>query len=419
MHDFAFHNGDLYCEEIKVKEIADKFGTPVYVYSYQTIVNHYRKLDRAFQDLEHLICYSVKANPSLAICKVLAGEGSGFDIVSGGELYRILRIGADPHKVVFAGVGKTASEIEYALKSNILLINVESFSELILLNEIAQKLNRKAPVAIRINPDVDPQTHHYIATGRRENKFGVDLQLVSEMLGEARNLPGIDIQGVHAHIGSQITSVEPYITTVQLILSLIENLRRQRFNFSWLNIGGGMGIIYRDEKPSTAEEFARALLPILKKTGLKIIIEPGRFIVGNGGILVTKVLYLKKTVTKEFVIVDAGMNDLIRPVLYQAYHHITPLKLISRPEMTADIVGPVCETGDFFARDRKIPRVEPGEYMAIMSAGAYGFSMASNYNSRPRPAEVIVINHNYYLIRERETYLDLINQELIPPVLEK
>jgi len=419
MHDFAFHNGDLYCEEIKVKEIADKFGTPVYVYSYQTIVNHYRKLDRAFQDLEHLICYSVKANPSLAICKVLAGEGSGFDIVSGGELYRILRIGADAHKVVFAGVGKTASEIEYALKSNILLINVESFSELILLNEIAQKLNRKAPVAIRINPDVDPQTHHYIATGRRENKFGVDLQLVSEMLGEARNLPGIDIQGVHAHIGSQITSVEPYITTVQLILSLIENLRRQRFNFSWLNIGGGMGIIYRDEKPSTAEEFARALLPILKKTGLKIIIEPGRFIVGNGGILVTKVLYLKKTVTKEFVIVDAGMNDLIRPVLYQAYHHITPLKLISRPEMTADIVGPVCETGDFFARDRKIPRVEPGEYMAIMSAGAYGFSMASNYNSRPRPAEVIVINHNYYLIRERETYLDLINQELIPPVLEK
>jgi len=419
MHDFAFHNGDLYCEEIKVKEIADKFDTPVYVYSYQTIVNHYRKLDRAFQDLEHLICYSVKANPSLAICKVLAGEGSGFDIVSGGELYRILRIGADAHKVVFAGVGKTASEIEYALKSNILLINVESFSELILLNEIAQKLNRKAPVAIRINPDVDPQTHHYIATGRRENKFGVDLQLVSEMLGEARNLPGIDIQGVHAHIGSQITSVEPYITTVQLILSLIENLRRQRFNFSWLNIGGGMGIIYRDEKPSTAEEFARALLPILKKTGLKIIIEPGRFIVGNGGILVTKVLYLKKTVTKEFVIVDAGMNDLIRPVLYQAYHHITPLKLISRPEMTADIVGPVCETGDFFARDRKIPRVEPGEYMAIMSAGAYGFSMASNYNSRPRPAEVIVINHNYYLIRERETYLDLINQELIPPVLEK
>jgi diaminopimelate decarboxylase len=419
MHDFSFRNVDLYCEETKVADIVEKFGTPVYIYSYRTIINHYRKLDRAFQDLEHLICYSVKANPSLAICKALANEGSGFDIVSGGELYRILKIGADPQKIVFAGVGKTASEIEYALKSNILLFNVESFSELLLLNEIAQKLERKAPIALRVNPDVDPGTHHYITTGRRENKFGVDLQLAPEMLEEARKLPGIEIMGVHAHIGSQITSVEPYFIMVERVLSLIEELRRQGFNLSWMNIGGGMGIVYHDETPSTAEELAQALLPNLKKAGLKIIIEPGRFIVGNAGILVTKVLYWKKTAGKEFVIVDAGMNDLIRPALYQAYHHITPITMLSHPEVIADIVGPVCESGDFFAHDRKIRRVEPGEYLAIMSAGAYGFSMSSNYNSRPRGPEVMVINQNYYMIRERESYLDLIDRELVLPILQK
>lgn len=419
MHDFSFRNVDLYCEEIKVADIVEKFGTPVYIYSYRTIINHYRKLDRAFQDLEHLICYSVKANPSLAICKALANEGSGFDIVSGGELYRILKIGADPQKIVFAGVGKTASEIEYALKSNILLFNVESFSELLLLNEIAQKLERKAPIALRVNPDVDPGTHHYITTGRRENKFGVDLKSAPEMLAEARKLPGIEIKGVHAHIGSQITSVEPYFTMVERVLSLIEELRRQGFHLSWMNIGGGMGIVYHDETPSTAEELAQALLPNLKEAGLKIIIEPGRFIVGNAGILVTKVLYWKKTAGKEFVIVDAGMNDLIRPALYQAYHQITPIKMLSHPEVIADIVGPVCESGDFFAHDRKIRRVEPGEYLAIMSAGAYGFSMSSNYNSRPRGPEVMVINQNYYMIRERETYLDLIDRELVLPILQK
>ena len=419
MHDFKYVEGELFCEEMRVEEIAPKVGTPFYLYSSKTLVDHYRKLDKAFSSLPHLVCYSLKANSNLAMCKLLAQEGAGADVVSSGELFKALKAGMPAQRIVFAGVGKTEEEIEYALKAQILMLNVESVPELDLINEVAGRLGKKAQVSLRVNPDVDPQTHAYVATGRKENKFGLSMEVARELFERRAEFTHLKMVGVHAHIGSQITSVRPYVEALQKIVVFIKDLERGGIKLEYLNVGGGMGIVYETEIPSTADEFAKALLPLIKQVKAKIILEPGRFIVGNAGILVTMVLYVKKTAVKTFIIVDAGMSDLIRPSLYGAYHEIRPTsdRKGTMPEsdkklIVADIVGPICESGDFFARDREIPEVEGGQLLAIFGAGAYGFSMSSNYNCRPRPPEVLVKGDKFQVIREREKYEDLIRGEV-------
>lgn len=417
MHEFKFKKKQLYCESVPVKKIADKVGTPLYVYSRRTIVDHYRKIKKAFSEVKPLVCFSVKSNSNLSVLRLLVEQGAGLDIVSGGELYRALKISADPQKIVYASVGKTREEITAAVKANILFFNVESRPELETINEICQRLKRKANVALRINPDVDPKTHTYITTGKSEGKFGLDLDTAEHLFRHADSYPGLNIIGVHLHIGSQITESEPFVQAIGKAVSFINHLRETGVNLSYLNIGGGLGIVYSQERPQTAEVFARAVLPLIKKSGCRLILEPGRFIVGNSGILVTRVIYVKQTPVKRFVIVDAGMNDLIRPSLYQAYHHIQPVVQdaeVMHPLLMADIVGPICESGDFLGKDRDLPLVKPGDLLAVMSAGAYGFCMASNYNSRPRPAEVLVFGSKYQVIRRREKYADLIRGEIIP-----
>ena len=417
MDFFHYENGELYCEEERVAAIAAGIGTPFYLYSYRTMVDHYGKLDSALESVEHLICFSLKSNSSLAVCKALANEGSGADVVSGGELYRAMKAGIPPQKIVFAGVGKTESEIEYALKSDILMFNVESMSEANAINRVAGRLGKKAKIALRINPDVDADTHKHITTGKKENKFGLAIDKAVEFFSEAEAMPYLEVEGVHAHIGSQIVSTSPYVESVNKLVKLIAHLRDAGINIKYLNIGGGLGIIYREEEPSTAQDFAEAILPLVKPTGCRLVLEPGRFIVGNAGILVTRVTYVKSTDSKTFVIVDAGMNDLIRPALYESYHAIRPVIMPDSGDMVADIVGPICESADCFAKDRRIPVVDAGDLLAVFSAGAYGFVMASNYNSRPRMAEIMVMDDKHFTVRERETYEDLIKGESIPQEL--
>jgi len=415
MDRFEYRNGELYCEEVSVEEICRDVGTPVYIYSHGTILDHYTKLDRAFSEVDHLICFSIKSNSNLAVIRSLVKVGSGLDIVSGGELYRALKAGADPGKIVYASVGKRFDEIRFALEKGILMFNVESHPEAEAIDRVAGEMGSRAKVAFRINPDVDPHTHRHITTGKKETKFGIPIDKALETYVWAReNLKNLDICGVHCHIGSQITSTEPYVKALSKVVPLVEDLRQAGFRIDTLNIGGGLGIIYRDETPSTADDFARATLPYIKKTGCKLLLEPGRFIVGNAGILATKVIYVKRTPSKNFLIVDAAMNDLIRPAFYDSYHRIRPVKIRTDRKGLFDVVGPVCETGDYFARDREVNPVEPGEFLAIFSAGAYGFVMSSNYNSRPRAAEVMVIEDRYYIVRKRESYLDLIRGETIP-----
>jgi diaminopimelate decarboxylase len=415
MDRFEYRDGQLYCEEVSVEEICRDVGTPVYIYSHGTILDHYVKLDRAFSEVEHLICFSIKSNSNLAVIRSLAKAGSGMDVVSGGELYRALKAEVDPKKIVYASVGKTEEEIRFALESGILMFNVESRPEAEAIDEVAGRMNLRARVAFRINPDVDPHTHRHITTGKKETKFGIPIDRAVETYVWAReNLKNLDVCGVHCHIGSQITSTEPYVIALSRLVPLVEDLRRAGLNIRTLNIGGGLGIIYRDETPSTAENFAAAVLPYIRKTGCKLLLEPGRFIVGNAGILVARVIYLKRTPAKNFLIVDAGMNDLIRPAFYDSFHRIQPVRIRTDRTDVFDVVGPVCETGDYFAKDREVNLVEPGEFLAIFSAGAYGFTMSSNYNSRPRAAEVMVIEDRYYIVRKRETYLDLIRGETIP-----
>ncbi|MCK4248792.1 MAG: diaminopimelate decarboxylase, partial [Candidatus Omnitrophica bacterium] len=407
MHDFTFKKKQLYCESVPVKKIADEVGTPVYIYSRETIIHHYLKMKNAFAELKPLICFSVKSNSNLAICRLLAAQGAGLDIVSGGELYRALKAGADPQKIVYAGVGKTREEIITALKANILFFNVESRPELKLINEIAAKHKKKVNVAIRINPDVDPKTHKYITTGKSENKFGLDITMAGKLFRNREAYPWLNITGVHLHIGSQITEAEPFVKAIKKIACLITELKGVGIDIEYLNLGGGLGIIYAQEQPQTAQAFAQAVIPLIKQTGCKLILEPGRFIVGNSGILATRVTYVKQNPIKRFIIVDAGMNDLMRPSLYQAYHHIQPVVndgVLSHPLLRADVVGPICESADFLGKDRDLPLVQDGDLLAVMSAGAYGFSMSSNYNSRPRPAEVLVADNKYYIIRRKETY---------------
>jgi diaminopimelate decarboxylase len=417
MDFFHYENGELYCEEDRVADIAEEVGTPFYLYSHRTMVDHYRKLDSAFESIDHLICFSLKSNSNLAVCKALANEGSGADVVSGGELYRALEAGIPPHKIVFAGIGKTEAEIEYGIRTGILMFNVESMEEAEAINRIAGRLGEKAKIALRVNPDVDADTHRHITTGKKESKFGLEIDLAVRFFTEASAMPNLEVSGVHAHIGSQIVSTSPYVLSVGKLVELVANLRKAGIEIDTVNVGGGLGIIYREEEPSTAKEFAEAVLPIVKATGCRFIIEPGRFVIGNAGILVAKVVYVKRSTSKTFVIVDAGMNDLIRPALYESYHNIRPVIVRNSEEMVADIVGPICESTDCFAKERRIPVVEEGDLLAIFSAGAYGFVMSSNYNSRPKIAEVMVIGDSHFVVRERETYADLIRGEHIPEAL--
>lgn len=414
MHHFQYRGDGLYGEEVPIARIAEEVGTPFYLYSHATMTRHFRVFDEAFAKIPHLVCFAIKANANLAILRLFAQRGGGADVVSGGELFRALQAGIPPERIVFAGVGKTQEEMAYALKSDILMFNVESSQELHLLEEVAASMGTKARVALRVNPDVDPRTHPYIATGLKKSKFGIDISFALEEYEMARRLPHIEIVGVHQHIGSQITEVEPFVDALRKTAELVKELRLKGINIRYVDVGGGLGITYKDEEPPPLQTFAQALIDVVKDLGCTLVLEPGRVIVGNAGILVTKVLYVKRGPAKVFVVVDAGMNDLIRPAFYGSYHAILPVQRKARGTFVADVVGPICESGDFLAKDRELPEVEPGELLAVMSAGAYGFTMASNYNARPRPPEVMVKGDRYFVIRERETYEDLIRGELVP-----
>lgn len=412
MHFFSYRGNNLYAEGVAVEKIARTVGTPVYVYSRKTLKRHYSAFTKAFSKVPHLICFSVKANSNISVLKTFAEENSGFDIVSGGELFRALKAGADPKKVVFSGVGKRADEIEYAIKSGILMFNVESPQELRAIDAIAGRLRKKANFSIRVNPDVDPLTHPYISTGLKKNKFGIETALaVKEYVYAKNNLKNLNPAGVDCHIGSQITKIEPFIDALKKTVGLVSTLRGEGLEIKYLDMGGGLGITYDTETPPHPGRYGEAVIEGTKGLGLTLIFEPGRSIVGNAGILVTKVVYTKEGTEKNFVIVDAAMNDLARPSLYGSYHAIKAVKKTGGEEITSDVVGPICESGDFLARDRIVPNVKPGGLLAVMSAGAYGFSMSSNYNSRPRAAEVMADGREFSVIRERETLKDLIKGE--------
>ena len=418
MHYFAYKRNYLCCEEVPVREIIKKFGTPLYIYSAKTILAHFYKIQRAFSSIHPLICYSVKANSNLSLLKLLVKKGAGLDIVSGGELYRAKKVKCPSKRVVYASVGKTVSEIKDALSYGILMFNTESPEELRRINEIARSTKRDVRCALRVNPDIEVHTHSYITTGTRETKFGMDIDTARDILLHRKRYPYLKIVGIHLHIGSQITKASPYLKAIKKVRTLIKEVATRGISLEYLNIGGGLGIVYDKEKPQTARDFSLKILPLLKEINLKVILEPGRFIVGNAGILVTKVLYIKKSYRKQFIIVDAAMNDLMRPALYGAYHKIVPLqKGASHARKMplirgVDIVGPICETGDFLGKARTISTRE-GEHLAILGTGAYGFSMSSNYNSRPRPAEVLVKKNKIYLIRAREIYKELVRKEII------
>jgi diaminopimelate decarboxylase len=417
MSAFSRKNGSLHVEDVPVARIAAEVGTPCYVYSRAALRESYGAYARGFGKTPHVVCYSVKACSNIAILRVLAKEGAGFDVVSGGELARVIRAGGDPRKVVFSGVGKTEDEVRQALAAGILMFNVESPGELDVIDRAARALGKRAPVALRINPDVDPKTHPYISTGLRSSKFGISIERAFEDYARARTLGGIEIVGADCHIGSQLTSVEPFREAVGRMLALVDRLMEAGIPLRYLDMGGGLGITYDAESPPTHESYAKALVEALGSRKLTVLVEPGRSIVGNAGILLTRVLYHKTNYEKNFVVVDAAMNDLARPALYDAYHAIEAAEDGAQP-ITADVVGPICETGDFFARGREVPAVPPGGLMVVRSAGAYGFSMSSNYNTRPRAAEVLVDGARFDVIRRRETLEDLLAPERIPASLD-
>lgn len=418
MHHFQYKNDELYCESVSVSKIAEEIGTPFYLYSHATLKRHFKTFDNAFGAIERLVCFSAKANTNLAILRLFQTLGSGLDIVSGGELFRGIKAGFLPEKIVYSGVGKTIDEIDYALNSGILMFNVESLEELTLIQTRAKTLNKQAPIALRVNPDVDPKTHPYISTGLKKNKFGIESDVALEVYKAAMKMEHIKIVGIDCHIGSQITDTTPFKDALEKIKLLINTLKDLGISIQYLDMGGGLGITYSDEDPPHPDEYAKVLVNSLKETSLTLILEPGRVIVGNAGILVTSVLYSKRGEIKNFIIVDAGMNDLMRPTLYDAYHAIEPVKKPKGDFIKADVVGPICETGDFLALDRNIANVGKGDLLAVMSAGAYGFAMSSNYCSRPRCAEVMVSQDNFEVIRRRETYQDLNRGESIPSFLE-
>lgn len=418
MHDFQYRNSDLYAEGVPVRKIAEKAGTPVYIYSHNTLVRHLNAYKDAFDGQPHIICFALKANSNPAVLRTLAKNGSGADVVSGGELYLALKAGIPARKIVYAGVGKTDEEIASALKARILMFNVESSDEMAAINRVAGSLKLKAPIALRVNPDIDPKTHPYISTGLKESKFGIPIEEALENYRLAKKLPNLEVVGIHKHIGSQITTLQPFVDALKKVIKLANTLRDEGIEIKNLDIGGGLGIPYNDERPPQPKELSKALRPLLKEIGLNIILEPGRSIAGNAGIFVTKVLYKKKHTKKDFVIVDGGMNDLLRPSLYSAFHNVLPLKKNGRKKTHYDIVGPICESGDFLAKDRDLNRLSQGELIAIMSCGAYGFTMSSNYNSRPRVAEVMVKGDKFYTVREREKYRDLVRGTNVPDFLK-
>lgn len=417
MHHFEYKNDELYGEEVSVARIADQVGTPFYLYSHATITRHWRVFDEAFNGLDHLTCFSVKSNSNIAILRALAREGAGADIVSGGELLRAMRAGVPADKIVYSGVGKTPDDIELALKSNIFMFNVESIQELHMLDRVAGNVGGKAPIAIRINPDVAAETHPYITTGMSENKFGIPMKDALHVYEIADKLENIEARGISCHIGSQLTDIHPFTKALKSSHGLLRKLREMGLEIEYLNLGGGLGITYDEENPPHPNEYARALKKMIEGDSITLILEPGRVIVGNAGILVTRTLYTKAAANKRFIIVDAAMNDLIRPALYNSFHAVQPVKRTISGMIKADLVGPVCETGDFFARDRAMPPFEQGDLVALMSAGAYGFSMTSNYNSRPRPAEVMVKGKQFSIIRARETAEELFKGESVPDFL--
>ncbi|NOX21452.1 MAG: diaminopimelate decarboxylase [Nitrospirae bacterium] len=419
MHYFKYKGNILYAEDIPINVLVEQYGTPLYIYSAKTLRRHLKAYTDSLKALPHIICYAVKANSNAAILRLLGSMGAGADVVSGGELYRALRAGIPAGKIVYAGVGKRDDEIEYALRKRILMFNVESIEELENINHIAGKIKKTAPVALRINPDIDPETHPYISTGLKKNKFGIPIETALEFYKQAKQMKHIRVVGIHKHIGSQITKVNPFVDALERILILVEHLKQEGIHINYLDIGGGLGIRYNDEEPPHPKELAKQIIPLLKKHDLTLVVEPGRSIVGNAGILVTRVLYTKAGFDRKFIIVDAGMNDLMRPSLYNAFHQILPVKKKRGKKVFADVVGPICETGDFLAKGRELPDVRRNDFLAVMSAGAYGFSMSSNYNSRPRPAEVLVDGNMHYLIRERETYRDLVRGEKIPDTLKE
>lgn len=419
MHHFKYHGDDLYCEDISITEVAEKVGTPFYLYSRSTLERHYSAFEDALSGIDHLVCYSVKANSNLAVLSLFAQLGSGFDIVSGGELYRALQSRADPGKIVFSGVGKTEEEIRSALDSGILMFNVESLQELQEINRIAGRMGKTARISIRVNPDVDPGTHPYISTGLKKNKFGIPIEEAKEAYRTARELPHIDPVGTDCHIGSQLTEIRPFVDALEKVKELIASLEKEGITIRYLDLGGGLGINYDEEEPPHPTEYGKALIEATRGLNCTLIFEPGRVIVGNAGVLVTRVLYTKENMGKKFVIVDAGMNDLIRPSLYQGFHRIMPVKRRITKKVTADIVGPICESGDFLARDREIQPCGKGDLLSVMSVGAYGFVMSSNYNSRTRVPEILVSEDRYFVVRRRETLEDLTLGETIPDLFRK
>ena len=418
MDYFEYRSGELFAEGVPVRRIAREVGTPAYIYSLATLKRHYRVFDQAFARLSHLVCFSMKSNSNLAVLRAFVKEGGGFDIVSAGELFRALKAGADPKKIVFSGVGKKKAEIEYALNAGILMFNVESEQELTVLNEVARGGEKKAPISLRVNPDVDPKTHPYISTGMKKSKFGIDIKRSLEVYKRALSLTHLEVIGVDCHIGSQLTTIPPFVDALSRVKVFVEALRKEGARIRYLDLGGGLGIRYKDEEPPHPEEYAGALIQGLQGLDVTLILEPGRVVVGNAGILVTEVLYLKEGEEKTFVIVDGGMNDLIRPALYGSYQAIRPVVERKGEMIVADVVGPICESGDFFAKDREIPRPQEGDLLAVMSAGAYGFTMSSNYNSRPRAPEILVDGDNFHVVRKRESFEDLISGETIPQVLQ-
>jgi diaminopimelate decarboxylase len=419
MNHFNYQNGELHCEAVPVAAIAAEIGTPFYLYSNATLTQHFQAFDAPFAAIPHLSCFAVKSCSNIAILRLFARLGGGADIVSGGELYRALAAGIAPDKIVYSGVGKSREELEYALQTGILQFNVESEQELDALQEVAARLGVTAPVSFRVNPDVDPQTHAYISTGLAKNKFGIPIAAAGEVYAKAMTLANIKVQGVSCHIGSQLTLVSPFIESLHKLKIFIAKLQTQGITISHLDLGGGLGIQYDEETPPHPAAYAEAIKNEIRDFGYTLILEPGRVIVGNAGILVTRVHYTKRGPTKKFVIVDAGMNDLARPSLYGAYHAIKAVRETGAGREVADVVGPICETGDFLARDQPVPVSNPGDLLAVMSAGAYGFSMASNYNSRPRVAEIMVAGDQYHVIRARETYESLIRGESVPEFLNE
>ena len=418
MNYFEYKNGELYSEDVPVANIAKAVGTPVYVYSYKTLERHFLVFDGAFKGIPHITCYSCKANSNIAILRVMGGLGGGTDIVSGGELYRALQAGISPQKIVFSGVGKTEVEIKSAVKAGILMINVESADELAATRRVAREMKKKIPLSVRVNPQIDAKTHPYITTGLKKNKFGVLWDEAYRLYHEMQADEYLDPIGISSHIGSQILELGPFVEAIQSLKKMVLQLREEGIPVAYIDIGGGLGITYKDELPPQPGDYGKIIEKELKGMGLTVILEPGRVLVGNSGILVTQLLYRKQGPGKTFYIVDGAMNDLVRPAFYDAYHEIIPVNRETGTDIKTDIVGPICESGDFFAKDRNVADLQRGEFLAIMGAGAYGFSMSSNYNSRRRAAEVLVKGKEFFVIRKRESFKDLIRGESIPPFLE-